>query len=280
MAEKSWPKPDSQERSENMSRKKLDAFSLVLATLAGLVLLLPLVALFTKVPWGTLVTRLAEPNAISAIRLSLWSSLLAALICVILGVPLAWVLARGNRRAVNIVRPFVLAPIVLPPTVAGMSLLALLGRNGLIGRYIYEATGWSMPFTATAVVFTGVFVGMPFLVLVVESTFRHLPRDQEDAAEIDRATPFTMFRLIALPQSRNGIATGALLAWARALGEFGATMMFAGSLPGLTQTWPMQVYFETDQDMSTAYALSAVMAIVAIAVVFALRKQLRRAFTS
>lgn len=280
MAEKSWLKPDSQERSENMSRKKLDAFSLVLATLAGLVLLLPLVALFTKVPWGTLVTRLAEPNAISAIRLSLWSSLLAALICVILGVPLAWVLARGNRRAVNIVRPFVLAPIVLPPTVAGMSLLALLGRNGLIGRYIYEATGWSMPFTATAVVFTGVFVGMPFLVLVVESTFRHLPRDQEDAAEIDRATPFTMFRLIALPQSRNGIATGALLAWARALGEFGATMMFAGSLPGLTQTWPMQVYFETDQDMSTAYALSAVMAIVAIAVVFALRKQLRRAFTS
>lgn len=280
MAEKSWPKPDLQERSENMSRKKLDAFSLVLATLAGLVLLLPLIALFTKVPWGTLVTRLAEPNAISAIRLSLWSSLLAALICVILGVPLAWVLARGNRRAVNIVRPFVLAPIVLPPTVAGMSLLALLGRNGLIGRYIYEATGWSMPFTATAVVFTGVFVGMPFLVLVVESTFRHLPRDQEDAAEIDRATPFTMFRLIALPQSRNGIATGALLAWARALGEFGATMMFAGSLPGLTQTWPMQVYFETDQDMSTAYALSAVMAIVAVAVVFALRKQLRRAFTS
>lgn len=263
-----------------MNRKRVDPLTLTLAIVGGLVLLLPLLALFTKVPWSSLFAKLAEPNSISAIRLSLWSSILAMLICVVLGVPLAWVLARGNHRIVNVLRPFVLAPIVLPPTVAGMSLLALLGRNGLLGRYIYNATGWSMPFTASAVVFTGVFVGMPFLTLVAESTFRHLPTDQEDAAEIDRATPFTMFRLIALPQSRNGIATGALLAWARALGEFGATMMFAGSLPGLTQTWPMQVYFETDQDMSTAYALSAVMAIVAVGVVFALRKQLRRAFTS
>ena len=263
-----------------MSRKKLDGFSLVLAIFAGLVLILPLLALFTKVPWATLATRLTDPNALKAIWLSVWSSSLATVFCLVLGVPLAWVLARGDRRIVNILRPFVLAPIVLPPTVAGISLLALLGRHGLIGRHIYDATGWSMPFTASAVVFTGIFVGMPFLVLVVESTFRHLPSDQEDAAEIDRATPFIMFRLIALPQSRNGIATGALLAWARALGEFGATMMFAGSLPGLTQTWPMQVYFETDQDMGTAYALSAVMAIVALAVVFALRKQLRRAFTN
>jgi molybdate transport system permease protein len=267
-------------RSEYVSRKKLDGLNLVLAIAAGLVLTLPILALFTKVPWKTMATRLTQTNSLSAIWLSVWSSLLATFICVVLGVPLAWVLARGDRRIVNIIRPFVLAPIVLPPTVAGMSLLALLGRNGLVGRYIYHSTGWSMPFTASAVVFTGVFVGMPFLALVVESTFRHLPRDQEDAAEIDRATPFTMFRLIALPQARNGIATGALLAWARVLGEFGATMMFAGSLPGLTQTWPMQVYFETDQDMSTAYALSAVMAIVAVAVVFALRKQLRRAFTS
>jgi molybdate transport system permease protein len=249
-----------------MSRKKLDGFNLVLAIFAGLILILPVVALFSKVPWSSLATLLTQPNSLSAIWL--------------LGVPLAWVLVRGDQRIVNIIRPFVLAPIVLPPTVAGLSLLALLGRNGLVGRYIYHWTGWSMPFTASAVVFTGVFVGMPFLVLVVESTFRHLPSDQEDAAEIDRATPFTMFRLIALPQSRSGIATGALLAWARALGEFGATMMFAGSLPGLTQTWPMQIYFETDQNMSTAYALSAVMAIVALGVVFALRKQLRKAFAS
>lgn len=261
-----------------MKRKRLDFLTLSLATIGGLVLVLPLAALFTKVPWPSLLGRLSNANAMAAIRLSLWSSVLATIVCIILGVPLAWVLARGNRRIVNILRPLVLAPIVLPPTVAGMSLLALLGRRGLIGRYIYNATGWSMPFTVWAVVFAGVFVGMPFLALIVESTFRHLPKDQQDAAEIDRANPYSMFKLIALPQSLNGIATGALLAWARALGEFGATMMFAGSLPGLTQTWPMQVYFDTDQDMGSAYALSAVMALVAVLVVFALRKQLLRAF--
>lgn len=263
-----------------MTKRKLDPLNRVLASIAALLLVLPLAALFTKVPWGTLLTRLSERNSISAIRLSLWSSLLAALICVLLGVPLAWVLARGNSRLTNILRPVVLAPMVLPPTVAGMSLLALLGREGLLGRYIYQVTGWSMPFTTAAVVVTGVFVGMPFLALVVESTFRHLPVDQVDAAQIDRATPFKLFWRIALPQAHNGIATGAVLAWARALGEFGATMMFAGSLPGLTQTWPMQVYFAADQDMGTAYALSAGMAAVAFLVVYSLRKQLRQAFSS
>lgn len=261
-------------------KRKLDSFNWSIATLATLLLVLPLVALFTKVPWSSIFTRLAEPNSLSAIRLSLWSSIFTALFCVVLGVPLAWILAKGNRRFTNVLRPLVLAPMVLPPTVAGMSLLALLGREGLLGRYIYQATGWSMPFTTTAVVVTGVFVGMPFLVLVVESTFRHLPMDQIDAAEIDRATPFMLYWRIALPQARNGIATGAVLAWARALGEFGATMMFAGSLPGLTQTWPMQVYFAADQDMSTAYALSAVMAFVAFCVVYSLRKQLHQAFSS
>ncbi|MBI3428656.1 MAG: molybdate ABC transporter permease subunit [Actinobacteria bacterium] len=263
-----------------MARRKLDSVNITLATVATLLLVLPLLALFTKVPWATILSRLTERNSISAIRLSLWSSLLAALICVVLGVPLAWVLARGNSRLTNILRPLVLAPMVLPPTVAGMSLLALLGREGLLGRYIYQATGWSMPFTTSAVVLTGVFVGMPFLALVAESTFRHLPRDQVDAAQIDRATPFKLFWRIAIPQARNGIATGAVLAWARALGEFGATMMFAGSLPGLTQTWPMQVYFAADQDMGTAYALSAGMALVAFLVVYSLRKQLRQAFSS
>ncbi len=119
---------------------------------------------------------------------------------------------------------------------------------------------------------------MPFLVLIAESTFRRLPSDVEDAAVTDRASARTLFLDISLPQSRSGIATGAVLAWARALGEFGATMMFAGSLPGRTQTWPMQVYVEMDIDMGTAYTLSAVMVFVAFAVVFSLRKQLRHAF--
>jgi len=121
---------------------------------------------------------------------------------------------------------------------------------------------------------------MPFLACVVESTFRHLPSDLEDAAQIDRLSSRGIFSLIALPQARNGIATGVILAWARALGEFGATMMFAGSLPGVTQTWPMQVYFSADLDKGTAYTLSAMMTLVAVAVVFGLRNQLRQAFVN
>ncbi len=263
-----------------MNHRRIDRTTGALAFVASFLVIAPMIALLAKVPWSSFMSRLTQHQSISAIQLSLWSSLLAAAISVVLGVPLAWVLARGNKRITSILRPIVLAPIVLPPTVAGMALLALLGRDGLIGRYIYQATGWSMPFTSVAVVVTGVFVGMPFLALIVESNFRHLPVDLEEAAEIDRASTRDIFSLVALPQMRNGITTGAVLAWARALGEFGATMMFAGSLPGRTQTWAMQIYIEMDIDMGSAYTLSAVMLLIAVSVVFALRKPLTQAFTS
>jgi molybdate transport system permease protein len=263
-----------------MNHRRIDRTSGALAILASFLLIAPMIALLAKVPWSSFTSRLTQDQSVSAIQLSLWSSLLAAGISVVLGVPLAWVLARGNERITNILRPIVLAPIVLPPTVAGMALLALLGRDGLMGKYIYQATGWSMPFTSVAVVVTGVFVGMPFLALIVESNFRHLPKDLEEAAMIDRASTRDVFSLVALPQMRNGIATGAVLAWARALGEFGATMMFAGSLPGRTQTWAMQVYIDMDIDTGSAYTLSAVMLVIAVSVVFALRKLLTQAITS
>ncbi len=263
-----------------MNHRRIDRTSGALAILASFLLIAPMIALLAKVPWSSFTSRLTHDQSVSAIQLSLWSSLLAAGISVVLGVPLAWVLARGNERIANILRPIVLAPIVLPPTVAGMALLALLGRDGLMGKYIYQATGWSMPFTSVAVVVTGVFVGMPFLALIVESNFRHLPKDLEEAAMIDRASTRDVFSLVALPQMRNGIATGAVLAWARALGEFGATMMFAGSLPGRTQTWAMQVYIDMDIDTGSAYTLSAVMLVIAVSVVFALRKLLTQAITS
>jgi molybdate transport system permease protein len=263
-----------------MNHRRIDRTSGALAILASFLLIAPMIALLAKVPWSSFTSRLTHDQSVSAIQLSLWSSLLAAGISVVLGVPLAWVLARGNERISNILRPIVLAPIVLPPTVAGMALLALHGRDGLMGKYIYQATGWSMPFTSVAVVVTGVFVGMPFLALIVESNFRHLPKDLEEAAMIDRASTRDVFSLVALPQMRNGIATGAVLAWARALGEFGATMMFAGSLPGRTQTWAMQVYIDMDIDTGSAYTLSAVMLVIAVSVVFALRKPLTQAVTS
>jgi molybdate transport system permease protein len=152
-----------------------------------------------------------------------------------------------------------------------------MGRNGLLGKSIFEITGWSMPFTTSAVVLAGIFVGMPFVVLICESNFRQLPKEIEDAAIIDRVSGNELFQKIAIPQSRSAIATGGILAWARAMGEFGATLMFAGSLPGTTQTWTMLIYQELDVNVDTAYVLSAVMLAIGVLIVFLLRKPLREA---
>ena len=245
-----------------------------LAGIASFVIIAPLIALMAKVPWSSFFSSISD---LSAIKLSLWTSTLAALISLILGVPLAWILAKSSGKLTNFVRPLVLAPIVLPPTVAGIALLSLMGRNGILGKYIYQEFGWAMPFTTSAVVLAGVFVGLPFVVLVCESNFRQLPKEVEDAAIIDRADSGDLFQKIAIPQSRSAIATGGILAWARSIGEFGATLMFAGSLPGSTQTWTMLIYQELDINVDTAYALSAVMLLIAIAIVFFLRKPLKEA---
>ena len=253
---------------------RFSAITKVLASLASMVIIAPLIALLTKVPWSSFIESLANNVAI---KLSLWTATLAALISLSLGVPLAWVLAKSSNRFTNLLRPLVLAPIVLPPTVAGIALISLMGRNGLLGRYIYQQFGWAMPFTSSAVVLAGVFVGLPFVVLICESNFRQLPKEVEDAAIIDRADAGDLFKKIAIPQSRSAIATSGILAWARAMGEFGATLMFAGSLPGTTQTWTMLIYQELDIDVNAAYSLSAAMLIIAIAIVFLLRKPLREA---
>ena len=249
----------------------------IFATIAAAVITLPLIALLTKVSWNHIFSNLNEGNALAAIKLSIWTSTLSALLALLLGVPLGWYLAKSRGRLSDLIRPLVLAPIVLPPTVAGIALISLMGRNGLIGKYIFQSTGWAMPFTSSAVVLAGVFVGMPFVVLICESNFRQLPKEIEDAAIIDRADGNELFQKIALPQSRSAITTGAILAWARAIGEFGATLMFAGSLPGSTQTWTMFIYQELDVNSEVAYSLSAVMLFIAIAIVFFLRKPLREA---
>ena len=245
-----------------------------LAGIASFVIIAPLFALMAKVPWSSFFSSISD---LTAIKLSLWTSTLAALISLILGVPLAWILAKSSGKLINFVRPLVLAPIVLPPTVAGIALLSLMGRNGILGKYIYQEFGWAAPFTTSAVVLAGVFVGLPFVVLVCESNFRQLPKEVEDAAIIDRADSGDLFQKIAIPQSRSAIATGGILAWARSIGEFGATLMFAGSLPGSTQTWTMLIYQELDINVDSAYALSAVMLLIAIAIVFFLRKPLKEA---
>ncbi len=246
----------------------------LLSVTAAAIIIAPLVSLMAKVPWSNFLGSLSD---LSAIKLSIWTSTLAAVISLTLGVPLAWILAKSSNRVSNLIRPLVLAPIVLPPTVAGIALISLMGRNGLLGKYIYEITGWSMPFTSSAVVLAGIFVGLPFVVLICESNFRQLPKEIEDAAIIDRVSGNELFQKIAIPQSRSAIATGGILAWARAMGEFGATLMFAGSLPGVTQTWTMLIYQELDVNVDTAYVLSAVMLVIGVLIVFLLRKPLREA---
>ncbi len=246
----------------------------LLSITAAAIIIAPLVSLMAKVPWSNFLGSLSD---LSAIKLSIWTSTLAAVISLTLGVPLAWILAKSSNRISNLIRPLVLAPIVLPPTVAGIALISLMGRNGLLGKYIYEITGWSMPFTSSAVVLAGIFVGLPFVVLICESNFRQLPKEIEDAAIIDRVSGNELFQKIAIPQSRSAIATGGILAWARAMGEFGATLMFAGSLPGVTQTWTMLIYQELDVNVDTAYVLSAVMLVIGVLIVFLLRKPLREA---
>lgn len=253
---------------------KFGIITKMLAALASVLVIAPLISLLTKVSWGNFFTSVSD---ITAIKLSLWTSTLAAFISLLLGVPLAWVLAKSSNRFTNVLRPLVLAPIVLPPTVAGIALISLMGRNGVLGKLIYQQTGWAIPFTSSAVVLAGIFVGLPFVVLICESNFRQLPKEIEDAAIIDRADGNELFQKIAIPQSRSAIAAGGILAWARAIGEFGATLMFAGSLPGTTQTWTMLIYQELDVNVERAYSLSAIMLIIAIIIIFFLRKPLREA---
>lgn len=263
-----------------MAKKTQVSPTLVTVGFAGLlVVLLPVVALLSRVPWSNLAIQLTSESSLNAIRVSLITSVLAALISVLLGVPLAWYLARGPASITKWLRPIVISPLVMPPTVAGLALLTLMGRNGLLGKVSYEQIGWAIPFTMAAVVLAGVFVGMPFLVLVVEAVFRQIPIELEEAAQTLGANPSRVFWRISFPLARGGVISGLVLAWARALGEFGATLTFAGSLPGVTRTLPMEVYVAMEVDPASAYSISAMLILIAVTVVFLLRSNLIKAFT-
>ena len=260
--------------------KRVDPVTRFLAWCGALFIAAPILAIVIKVPWSHFFSALRSDSSLTAVWLTLWTSVVALGLCVLFGIPLAWWLSRSSGRITALIRPVVLAPIALPPTVAGLALLGLLDRHGLIGQWIYRSLHWQLPFTTYAVIVAGVFVGMPFLVLICESHFRQLPAEIEDAARIDKASNFQVFRLIAIPQARSGVITGVVLAWARVLGEFGATMMFAGSLPGTTQTWTMQIYQELNVNPDSAYALSVLLVAIAMAIIFTLRKPLQSAFRS
>jgi len=242
-----------------------------LAALALLFLGLPVLGLVVRTPWTTLVDVLTRRESLDALRLSLVCASLATVLCIALGVPLAWVLARGDFPGRGVLRALVTVPLVLPPVVGGVALFTAFGRRGVVGRPLDEWFGITLPFTTTAVVVAEAFVAMPFLVIAVEGALRGADRRYDEAAATLGASRWYTFRRVTLPLVAPGVAAGAVLCWARALGEFGATITFAGNFPGTTRTMPVEVYLTLQRDPPAAVALSLVLLLVSVAVLAGLR---------
>jgi molybdate transport system permease protein len=234
-------------------------------------LLVPLAALLVRAPWRGLGRLLSESDVFTALRLSLETATAATAAALVFGVPLAWVLARLRFPGIGLVRALVTLPLVLPPVVGGIALLLALGRNGIIGRHLDQWFGVTLPFTTSGVIVAETFVAMPFLVVTVEGALRTADRDIEEAAVTLGASRLTVFRRITLPMIAPSLVAGSILCWARALGEFGATITFAGNFPGTTQTMPLAIFEAFEHDPEAAIALSLVLLLVAVIVLAALR---------
>jgi molybdate transport system permease protein len=244
---------------------------LVPAALGVAFLVLPIVGLLVRTPWSSLGAQLAAPGVGEALRLSLVSATLATLVSLVLGVPLAWVLARSMTRGRTLLRAVVTVPLVLPPVVGGVALFLVLGRRGIVGGWLFERFDVTIPFTTAAVVIAETFVAMPFLVISVEGALRAADARFEDVAATLGADRWTTFRKVTLPLVAPGVAAGAVLCWARALGEFGATITFAGNYPGTTQTMPLAVYLALQREPRAAIVLSLVLLVVSLATLLVLR---------
>jgi len=244
------------------------------AALAAGLLVLPVVALVVRADWSTLPADIATPAALDALRLSLTTSIASTVACLVLGVPLAVVLARAQGWSADVLRALVTLPLVLPPTVGGIALLYLLGRRGLVGQSLDTWFGITVPFTTAAVVIAQTFVAMPFLVLSVEGSLRTAGRRFDVVAASLGAGPWTVLRRITIPLVMPGLVSGTVLCFARALGEFGATALFAGNSPGVTQTMPLAIYSAFNGagvTQGTAVALSLLLVFAAVAVLLAAR---------
>ena len=237
----------------------------VAAVGAGFVLV-PLIAMVSRVDWAEFVPLITSESSLDALWLSLRTSLAATAICVIVGVPMAVVLARTTFWGQKVLRSLVLLPLVLPPVVGGIALLYTFGRRGLLGQ-TFEAIGVTIAFSTTAVVLAQTFVALPFLVLSLEGALRTVGTRYEAVAATLGARPTTVLRRVTLPLVVPALVSGAVLSFARALGEFGATLTFAGSLQGVTRTLPLEVYLQRETDPDAAVALSLVLVVVAVVVV-------------
>ncbi|MFF2807426.1 ABC transporter permease [Streptomyces sp. NPDC058000] len=241
------------------------------ALLAIAFLLMPLLGILARTSWGDLGTHLTRPGVLEALRLSLLVSCWALGLSLLLGVPLAWLLARVDFPGKVLVRSLVLLPMVLPPTVGGVALLLGFGRRGLLGPWLENTFGIVLPFHTSGAVVAATFVAMPFLVISLEGTLAGLRTSYEETAASLGASPVRVFCTVTLPMVAPGLAAGAALTWARALGEFGATITFAGNLPGTTQTLPLQVYLLLQDSPEAATSVSLLLLAIAMAVLVCLR---------
>lgn len=237
-----------------------------IAAAGALFVLLPLVAMAAKVNWPQFIPLITSESSLTALGLSLRTSAASTASCIILGVPLALVLARSPFPGQRLLRAFVLLPLVLPPVVGGIALLYTFGRQGLLGRNL-ELAGIQIAFSTTAVILAQTFVALPFLVVSLEGALRTAGNKYEAVAATLGARPGTVLRRVTIPLVLPGLASGAVLSFARSLGEFGATLTFAGSLQGVTRTLPLEIYLQRETDADAAVALSLVLVAVAVIVV-------------
>jgi molybdate transport system permease protein len=241
---------------------------LLLAGIGALLLLLPLAGLLIRVPWADAWSALHRGVVLDALRLSLLCASLAALLSLLVGVPLAWVLARSQLPGKRLLRALLTVPLVLPPVVGGVALLVTFGRRGVLGQWLGAE---SLPFTTAGVVLAEAFVAMPFLVVTVESALRSQDGRLQEAAATLGLGPWRTFWRVDLPQARTALIAGTTLCWARALGEFGATVTFAGNLRGVTQTLPLATYISLESDPPAALVLSVLLLGVSLVVITGLR---------
>lgn len=246
------------QRPNNIADLLPSAATAVFATLMALFLILPFVALVWRAV--TLEGSIGEDglSVITAVWLSLGTTAVSVLLTLLFGTPLAYVLARRRFPLKRLLTVFVELPIVMPPVVAGLALLSAFGRRGLVGAWLAEL-GVAVTFTGTAVILAQLFVSSPFYIRAAQSQFESLPREYEDAAAVDGANRWLIFWHVMLPQSRRALLAGLILSWARALGEFGATILFAGNLQGRTQTMPLLVYGALERDLRVTFVTALIL---------------------
>jgi len=255
-----------------MRRERAPIWIAILAAIGAAFFVVPLIGLVVKTPWGDALQSLTSTDTLEALKLSLIASLSATAVSLVLGVPLAWIYARIDFPGRTVLRALTTLPMVLPPVVGGIALFLAFGRRGLVGSLLDTTFGITLPFTTAGVVFAETFVAMPFLVLTVEAGLRSMDRRYEDAARTLGARRWTVFTRVTLPLIAPSLFAGAVLCWARALGEFGATITFAGNFPGVTQTMPLAVYLLLESNHPEgSFILSLLLLLVSLAVLVGLR---------